>query len=141
MSYAGDRICCDADSHIMETFDWLSAHADPDIRDRLPGLKLGGAGKMAEKAIARAVEARNNAAKTAELRANIIGGAKGWAAYGAFDKDDRRRALDDLGFRRQLVFSTFAQLSSRARRMPRSNMAVPVHTIARCRHSAPTIRG
>jgi predicted TIM-barrel fold metal-dependent hydrolase len=109
MSYAGDRICCDADSHIMETFDWLSAHADPDIRDRLPGLKLGGAGKMAEKAIARAVEARSDAAKTAELRANIIGGAKGWAAYGAFDKDDRRRALDDLGFKRQLVFSTFAQ--------------------------------
>ncbi len=109
MAYAGARICCDADSHIMETFDWLSRYADPDIRDRLPGLKLGGAGKMAEKAIGRAIEARNDPAKTAELRANIIGGAKGWAAYGAFDREDRRRALDDLGFRRQLVFSTFAQ--------------------------------
>lgn len=109
MTYAGERICCDADSHIMETFDWLKTHADPDIRDLLPGLKLGGAGKLAEKAIAKAIEARKDEAHTAELRANIIGGAKGWAAFGAFDKSDRRRALDDLGFKRQLVFSTFAQ--------------------------------
>jgi uncharacterized protein len=109
MTYAGDRICCDADSHIMETFDWLKTHADPDIRDALPGLKLGGAGRLAEKAIAKAIEARKDEAHIAELRANIIGGAKGWAAYGAFDRDDRSRALDDLGFKRQLVFSTFAQ--------------------------------
>ncbi len=108
MTYAGERICCDADSHIMETFDWLRSYADPDVREALPALALGGAGKAAEKAIARALEARGDAEKTRELRANIIGGAKGWAAYGAFDKDDRRRALDDLGFRRQLIFSTFA---------------------------------
>jgi uncharacterized protein len=108
MTYAGERICCDADSHIMETFDWLKSYADPDVREALPALALGGAGKAAEKAIARAIEARTDVEKTRELRANIIGGAKGWAAYGAFDKDDRRRALDDLGFRRQLVFSTFA---------------------------------
>src|SRR5215472_2425836 len=118
MTYAGARICCDADSHIMETFDWLKAHADPELRDALPGLKLGGAGKLAEKAIAKAIEARKDEARTAELRANIIGGAKGWAAYGAFDKDDRRRALDDLGFRRQLVFSTFAQTQFGAEQDP-----------------------
>jgi uncharacterized protein len=119
MTYAGERICCDADSHIMETFDWLKSHADPDIRDLLPELKLGGAGKMAEKAIARAIEARSDAARTAELRANIISSAKGWAAYGAFDREDRRRALDDLGFRRQLVFSTFAQTQFASERDPK----------------------
>jgi predicted TIM-barrel fold metal-dependent hydrolase len=32
---------------------------------------------------------------------------KGWEAYGAFHASDRRRALDLLGFRAQLVFSTF----------------------------------
>jgi predicted TIM-barrel fold metal-dependent hydrolase len=95
MSYAGARVCCDADSHIMETFDWLKSFADPEIRDALPAMKLGGAGKMAEKAIAKAIQARADAAKTAELRANIIGSAKGWAAFGAFDKHDRSRALDD----------------------------------------------
>jgi predicted TIM-barrel fold metal-dependent hydrolase len=109
MGYAGQRIMCDADSHIMETFDWLRTYADPEIRESLQGLKLGGAGKMAEKAIAKAEAARKDDAHVAEQRANIIGGSKGWAAYGAFDKDDRRRALDDLGFKRQLVFSTFAQ--------------------------------
>jgi predicted TIM-barrel fold metal-dependent hydrolase len=109
MGYAGTRIMCDADSHIMETFDWLKSYADPDIRDALPGLRLGGAGKMAEKAISKAQAARLDETIVAEQRANIIGGSKGWAAYGAFDKDDRRKALDDLGFARQLVFSTFAQ--------------------------------
>ena len=119
MTYAGERVCCDADSHIMETFDWLKSHADPDIRDLLPGLRLGGAGKMAEKAISRAIEARSDAARIAELRSNIIGSAKGWAAYGAFDREDRRRALDDLGFRRQLVFSTFAQTQFASERDPK----------------------
>ena len=33
----------------------------------------------------------------------------GLGGIGAFDKDDRRKVLDDLGFSRQLVFSTFAQ--------------------------------
>jgi predicted TIM-barrel fold metal-dependent hydrolase len=119
MSYAGARVCCDADSHIMETFDWLKSFADPEIRDALPAMKLGGAGKMAEKAIAKAIQARADAAKTAELRANIIGSAKGWAAFGAFDKHDRSRALDDLGFRRQLVFSTFAQTQFASERDPK----------------------
>jgi predicted TIM-barrel fold metal-dependent hydrolase len=108
MGYAGERIMCDADSHIMETFDWLKDFADPDIRDSIPPLKLGGAGRLAEKAIANALARREDPSKAAELRANIIGGAKGWGAYGAFDPTERREALDDLGFRRQLVFPTFA---------------------------------
>ena len=33
---------------------------------------------------------------------------KGWEALGAFDPDERRRALDLLGFSSQLVFTTFA---------------------------------
>src|SRR5207244_11308717 len=86
MAYAGSRIMCDADSHIMETFDWLKSYADPDIRDALPGLKLGGAGKMAEKAIGKAQAARLDETIVKEQRANIIGGSKGWAAYGAFDQ-------------------------------------------------------
>jgi predicted TIM-barrel fold metal-dependent hydrolase len=35
-------------------------------------------------------------------------GAKGWSALGAFDPAERTRALDLLGFDKQLVFSTFA---------------------------------
>src|SRR5262249_8371479 len=33
---------------------------------------------------------------------------KSWDAYGAFDPEDRSRALDLLGYHAQLVFSTFA---------------------------------
>ncbi|HEY1709099.1 MAG TPA: amidohydrolase family protein [Rhizomicrobium sp.] len=108
MSYAGSRVCCDADSHIMETFDFVKEHADPGMREHIADLKLGGAGRLAEKAIANALERRKDPAKAAELRANIIGGAKGWGAYGAFDPAERREALDDLGFKCQLVFPTFA---------------------------------
>jgi predicted TIM-barrel fold metal-dependent hydrolase len=38
----------------------------------------------------------------------VVAGPKGWAAYGAIDPGERTKALDDLGFSRQLVFTTFA---------------------------------
>src|SRR5262249_10768647 len=40
--------------------------------------------------------------------ADVVKGVKGWLAPGAFDGAERKRALDDLGFSRQLVFSTFS---------------------------------
>ena len=43
MTYAS-RVCCDADSHIMETVDWVSRFADPAVREKLPPLSLGAAG-------------------------------------------------------------------------------------------------
>ena len=36
MTYANGRRLLDADSHIMELPNFLSVHADPEIRDRLP---------------------------------------------------------------------------------------------------------
>ncbi|MGH6782017.1 MAG: amidohydrolase family protein, partial [Sphingomonadaceae bacterium] len=108
MTYGQGRIYCDADSHIMETLDWVSKHADESIKDRLPGLALGGAGKSAEKVITRAVERLKDSEKTAEIDHDVIAGPKGWEAYGAFDKAERRKALDDMGFHKQLVFSTFS---------------------------------
>ncbi len=36
MTYANGRRLLDADSHIMELPNFLSAHADPGVRDRLP---------------------------------------------------------------------------------------------------------
>src|SRR5580692_8512741 len=40
MTYATNRLYCDADSHIMETVDWIEKHADPESRARLPQLSL-----------------------------------------------------------------------------------------------------
>ena len=39
MTYAGERTIYDADSHLMELPDFLSAHANRKIKDRLPKLQ------------------------------------------------------------------------------------------------------
>src|SRR5689334_20787675 len=108
MAYAQGRVICDADSHIMESLDWLPSYADPGIRDRLISMRLEAGGSGAAKAIERALERQKDPAATAAIAENVVSGPKGWAAYGAMDPDERRRALDDLGFARQLVFTTFA---------------------------------
>ena len=41
MTYAGDRILYDADTHIMELPDFLRKYADPDIREELPLVDYG----------------------------------------------------------------------------------------------------
>lgn len=106
MAYAAGRRYCDADSHILETWDWVERHADPDILPRLRPLGLRKAGAAAEKAIGKAVDRVANGGEA--VTENVVAGPKGWAAYGAFDPAERTRALDDLGFDQQLVFSTFS---------------------------------
>lgn len=108
MTYATQRICCDADSHIMETVDWISRHADPDIRDRLPPLSLAKSGTKSFDFINDAVDRQKQRAEAGEILHDVVHGVKGWNAYGAFDPAERSGALDDLGFSRQLVFSTFS---------------------------------
>lgn len=107
MPYAEGRLFYDADSHLMETRDWLVSYADPEIRERLAPMDLGSAGRLADHAVERAEDRRVNAKSAAELEANLMA-AKGWDALGAFDPKERSRALDLLGFERQLVFTTFA---------------------------------
>lgn len=102
-----DRTCYDADSHIMELQDWLAPYADPAIRDRIRPLYLGGAGKLAERAVDEADRRRDDPEAARALEENVMG-PKGWSALGAFDPRERSRALDLLGFDKQLVFSTFA---------------------------------
>jgi len=107
MPYAQGRAYFDADSHIMELSDWLAPYADPAIRDRIGSLKLGAAGALADRAVADAEDRRGDPGAAARLEDKVLS-AKGWSALGAFDSEERSRALDLLGFERQLVFSTFA---------------------------------
>lgn len=112
MTYAQHRICWDADSHLMPLPDFLSRHADARWRDDL--LIGGGAngGEAFEKWFGKMVSdvatRRADSEKTAELEENVIASAKGWHAHGACHGEERSRTLDLLGFRGQLVFSTFA---------------------------------
>ena len=107
MPYAQGRTYFDADSHLMETSDWLVGYADPELRDRIRPLYLGGAGAMAEQAVVDAEARRGDEQAAVELEGALMK-TKGWNALGAFDPAERSRALDLLGFDRQLVFSTFA---------------------------------
>ncbi len=105
MPYAEGRRFCDADSHVMELPEWIASYADPGVRERLRPMFLEAAGRSAEKAIEQARS--RDAEATRELEKNVMG-AKGWAALGASDPSERSRALDLLGFDRQLLFPTFA---------------------------------
>src|ERR1019366_6196740 len=50
MAYAQGRAINDADSHIMESLDWLPSYADPAIRERLVSMRLEAGGSGAAKA-------------------------------------------------------------------------------------------
>jgi uncharacterized protein len=106
--YATGRVYCDADSHLMETPDWLLAYADPHVRDRLLPLDVGKGGAAPHEKIAAAIARVNDPEATDKIARQVISGPKGWGAYGAFSAAERSKALDDLGFSRQLVFTTFA---------------------------------
>jgi predicted TIM-barrel fold metal-dependent hydrolase len=106
MTYATGRRYLDADSHLMELPGWLESYADPDVRTRIRPLALGGAGAMADAAVADA-ERRRGDPDAHRDDADLLG-RKGWHAAGAFDPAERSRVLDRLGFDAQLVFSTFA---------------------------------
>lgn len=107
MPYAEGRVFNDADSHVMETPDWMLRYADPGLRERLAPLDLASGGNMVEHAVKSAAERRRNPRAVADAEQNLML-YKGWQALGAFDAAERSRALDLLGFNRQLVFTTFA---------------------------------
>jgi len=111
MPYAEGRTFLDADSHIMELPDFLTAHADPADRARLPEVNFASGGRSAfgvEEASERRAHPPDRVAELVALGDSLIAGPKGYHALGAFNTDERTQALDQLGFARQLVFTTFA---------------------------------
>lgn len=105
MTYAAGRIIHDADSHVMETREWLEPFMDAGLKAALRplyGREPGRIDKLLDAAKARKGDAE------AEARAfeNPIAGPKGWSAAGAFDTAERTRVLDLFGFSSQLVFGT-----------------------------------
>jgi predicted TIM-barrel fold metal-dependent hydrolase len=108
MPYAIDRPYCDADSHIMETRDWIANFTDPEILAKLPEMSLLKSGTKSFEVINEAVLKQKQRAATGTAVVDVVKGLKGWNAPGAFDAAERTAALDDLGFNRQLVFSTFS---------------------------------
>jgi hypothetical protein len=107
MPYAQGRTYHDADSHVMETPDWLFPFADPDLRPRLALLRLQGVPESkTERFIEKLRADHGDPEYRAQDEAQIML-RKNWSATGSFLKHDRSRALDLLGFSSQLVFNTF----------------------------------
>jgi uncharacterized protein len=105
MTYVANRICHDADSHVMETREWLDPYLDAAVAGKLRpiyGSKPNRIDKMLEQAKSR----KSDEEADAKARENPIAGPKGWMAYGAFDPVERKKVLDELGFSSQLVFPT-----------------------------------
>ena len=95
----------------MELPDFLTSHADSAIRDRLPQIDLDSGARSSESWREAAKTGAHSPETVAELVAlgdGLIAGPKGYYALGAFNKDERRMALDLLGFDQQFVFSTFS---------------------------------
>ena len=102
-----DTAIFDADSHLMETPDWLSGFAGSDLRERLEPLGLAGAGAGAAKLMASLPDLWESH-RHQEIGPEVLTGPKGWMAPGALDTGVRSKVLDALGISAQLVFPTFA---------------------------------
>jgi uncharacterized protein len=106
MPYAEGRTFHDADSHVMETPDWLGPYADPHVRERMKPLFVAAVKPGEERLIDDARRRRADPAERAKADSELML-RKNWSALGSFAREDRPRALDLLGFSSQLVFNTF----------------------------------
>jgi predicted TIM-barrel fold metal-dependent hydrolase len=111
MTYApAHRAFYDADSHIMELPDFLKKYADPKFRADIPEVSYS-ASMVTDEEVALIVGrgGRHSDEHVAELVAlgdRLIESSKEIQALGAFDAGERSRAVDMLGFKKQLVFAT-----------------------------------
>ncbi|OYU69831.1 MAG: hydrolase [Alphaproteobacteria bacterium PA2] len=111
MPYApSHRPFYDADSHIMELPDFLKRYADPNLRDEIPEVSYS-ASIVTDEEVAVIMDqgGRHSAEHVAEQVAmgdSLIEKSKEIQALGAFEPGDRTKAMDLLGFKKQLVFAT-----------------------------------
>ena len=108
MSYSGERIIYDADSHLMELPDFLLDFADAATAAKLADLPGVLTGQFDPEACANALgHPPETVRRLLELGDDLTRGPKWHEALGAFNGAERSQALDLLGFKRQVVFSSF----------------------------------
>jgi predicted TIM-barrel fold metal-dependent hydrolase len=111
MAYAPtSRAFYDADSHIMELPDFLQKYADPELRSDLPAVSYS-ASLVTDEEVAEIMArgGRHSEEHLVELLGlgdRILETCKEIQALGAFDGRERSKAVDMLGFKKQLVFAT-----------------------------------
>jgi predicted TIM-barrel fold metal-dependent hydrolase len=106
MPYVENRVVHDADSHLMELPDALDEFLEAKYRERYDALpKFLSQPRNADYA-ARARALHDDANFRAGADENILL-RKNYEALGAFRREDRPRALNQLGFSSQLIFTTW----------------------------------
>ena len=111
MTYAPDtRSYYDADSHIMELPNFLTSYADPAIREDIPEVSYS-ASIVTDEEVAVIMDqggkhSESHVAEQIALGDKLIESSKEIQALGAFNATDRSKAMDLLGFKKQLVFAT-----------------------------------
>jgi predicted TIM-barrel fold metal-dependent hydrolase len=108
MTYARGREVHDADSHIFEPPDFYEPYIERSIAGRVPPLYSGSSGFSVadfEKVARLHDEPDFRMAGEENLMQRKL-----WEAMGAFKKDDRSKAIDLLGFNRQIIYDSFLRL-------------------------------
>jgi predicted TIM-barrel fold metal-dependent hydrolase len=105
MTYSGGRVIHDADSHVMETREWLEPFIDEAVKGALKPL-YGRERNRIDDLLDGAKARKADPAALEKALDNPIAGPKGWVAAGAFDAAERTQVLDGFGFSSQLVFAT-----------------------------------
>ena len=114
MTYAGQQTILDADSHVMELGDFLDDYLTEDERKLLNRALFDAASPRLESAQANAKARAEDPQARAQAEERVMLD-KGWMAMGGWDKAERSRVLDLLGFDAQLVFGTFGTLLYKGR--------------------------
>jgi predicted TIM-barrel fold metal-dependent hydrolase len=106
MPYVENRVVHDADSHLMELPDSLDEFLETGFRaryDALPKLKK----QPRDADFVRQARAKQDDPQFRDTAEENILLRKNYEALGSFKREDRPRALDQLGFTSQLIFTTW----------------------------------
>ncbi len=111
MTYVpSNRAIYDADSHIMELPNFLTSYADPELRDEIPEVSYSASLVNDEEVEIIMNQGGDHSLEhkqsMIDLGDDLIAQSKEIQALGAFNSADRSKAVDLLGFRKQLVFAT-----------------------------------
>ena len=111
MTYTpSNRVFYDADSHVMELPNFIIEYADNIFKDQIPPVNYQASlvtDEEVEEILANGGRhSKAHVEAQISLGDNLIAESKEIQALGAFDRKDRSKALDLLGFKKQLVFAT-----------------------------------
>ena len=108
-TYAAGRRIVDIDAHILEPKGWLRSYASAAAQDQIPELGEGDSNfdQLLDDSYRDYDQRKNDEIFQSKLASEFMSmPRKGWMSFGGWDVDERRQALDLLGFDCQLIFPT-----------------------------------